>query len=595
MIRRMVRTLRSGRPLPAALLAAATVLLLVAPVLGLGLSARATIASDVAARIAQDRVDSADLAARLLADDLHDAGRAIASLALDPEVARALRTNDRAALAAEIARFRAAWPGFMSVLALDARGTELVIGATNASGSLPPVLAGSAGAADRSTRDYFIGPLSTAGPFVSEAYRSGAPGNPALVAVSIAVREGSDLRGVMVGTLQPQDLIEPLAIADQADGRELVVVDKRSHVVASTEAARVPLSDAGLPELVAALEGKSGSVAQMLGSGERVVTYVPVRGASWTLYVIDDPSVVLALERGVESQIGLATAIATAFAAVAGAVLVGLFAALSRRSSELADSRSALESANAELLLANKHKSEFLASVSHELRTPLNAIIGFTDLLDEQLAPAVTERQRRYFRNVRESGEHLLDLISDVLDLSRVDSGRIDLRPVPITLEQLFEPVIANARRAATEHGLGFESDVAPATVRVDPGRVRQVLYNLTSNAAKFTPRGSIRCSAWIFGDALVFEVGDTGIGIPADRRPRVFGMFERVNEDRSEARGTGLGLALSKRLVEAQGGTIDFASRVDAGTTFRVRIPGVGVPETAPAPDGDTITEVPA
>jgi len=124
---------------------------------------------------------------------------------------------------------------------------------------------------------------------------------------------------------------------------------------------------------------------------------------------------------------------------------------------------------------------------------------------------------------------------------------------------------------------------------------VRQVLYNLTSNAAKFTPRGSIRCSAWIFGDALVFEVGDTGIGIPADRRPRVFGMFERVNEDRSEAKGTGLGLALSKRLVEAQGGTIDFASRVDAGTTFRVRIPGVGVPETAPAPDGDTITEVPA
>src|SRR5581483_3085551 len=230
---------------------------------------------------------------------------------------------------------------------------------------------------------------------------------------------------------------------------------------------------------------------------------------------------------------------------------------------------------NDALVEATRAKSEFLANMSHELRTPLNAILGFSEVLREQLGGALSDRHARYLRNITDAGSHLLALINDVLDLSKVEAGRITLSKQAIRLEDLLEPAIAAARTAADKSEIRFTVEApADVSVQVDPGRVRQVLYNLLSNAVKFTDAGgSVTLRVSLDADTLVVEVADTGIGIPPDRRSRVFGTFERLHEGRLGSEGTGLGLALTKRLVELHGGSIGFESEPGQGTTFRVHL----------------------
>jgi PAS domain S-box-containing protein len=225
---------------------------------------------------------------------------------------------------------------------------------------------------------------------------------------------------------------------------------------------------------------------------------------------------------------------------------------------------------------ASRAKSAFLANVSHELRTPLNAILGFSELLIEQLN--VSERQMGFLNNVHEAGKHLLKLINDVLDISRVEAGKMELRREPMDLSVLLEPVIATMRLAADRQGVHFEtSATSGSTIMVDPTRVRQILDNLLSNAVKFTPTGGrVHLTATIEDDAVLFEVRDSGVGIPSESHGRVFGTFERFHEHEDDgAPGTGLGLALTKVLVELHGGSITFVSAVGIGTTFFVRLPG--------------------
>jgi signal transduction histidine kinase/ActR/RegA family two-component response regulator len=237
-----------------------------------------------------------------------------------------------------------------------------------------------------------------------------------------------------------------------------------------------------------------------------------------------------------------------------------------------------LASANRDLSHATKVKSEFLANMSHELRTPLNAILGFSGLLSEQLNGSLNDKQKRFLRNIHEAGDHLLELINDVLDLSRVEAGRLELRPEVLVLDVLLEPVSAAGRTAAQARGVLYATE-APDTAPIflDPTRVRQILFNLVSNAIKFTPGGGqVTLRASIEGRELRFDVADTGIGIPDEAHGRMFGVFERFHEDRTEAAGTGLGLAVTKRLVEAMGGSISFESEVGKGTTFHVSLPDV-------------------
>ncbi len=237
-----------------------------------------------------------------------------------------------------------------------------------------------------------------------------------------------------------------------------------------------------------------------------------------------------------------------------------------------------LASANRELSQATRVKSEFLANMSHELRTPLNAILGFSGLLSEQASGAMNDKQKRFLRNIHEAGEHLLELINDVLDLSRVEAGKLELRPEVLTLDVLLEPVTAAGRTAGQAKGVLYTTEAPDAVpLFLDPTRVRQVLFNLVSNAVKFTSGGGhVTLRALVEGRELRFEVADTGVGIPEAARDRMFGVFERFHEGSTEATGTGLGLALTKRLVEQMNGSISFQSEEGKGTTFSVGLPDV-------------------
>jgi signal transduction histidine kinase/ActR/RegA family two-component response regulator len=237
-----------------------------------------------------------------------------------------------------------------------------------------------------------------------------------------------------------------------------------------------------------------------------------------------------------------------------------------------------LATVNSELSEATRVKSEFLANMSHELRTPLNAILGFSGLLAEQIAPTISVKQQRFLNNIGEAGQHLLELINDVLDLSKVEAGKLDLRPEVVTLDVLLEPVCAATRGAAQAKGVKFEVEAPHGeSVFVDQTRVRQILFNLLSNAVKFTPSGgTVMLSARTSGTDLDIAVADSGVGIPPESRDRVFGVFERLHEGRVDAAGTGLGLALTKRLVEEMRGRISFESEESHGTTFRVVLPDV-------------------
>jgi signal transduction histidine kinase len=231
-----------------------------------------------------------------------------------------------------------------------------------------------------------------------------------------------------------------------------------------------------------------------------------------------------------------------------------------------------------ELEAASRHKSEFLANMSHELRTPLNAIIGFSEvLLDPAMAVPDAERQQ-FLEDILSSGKHLLSLINDILDLSKVEAGRMELQFAPFNLPLAIESAITLIRERASRHGIAVSvmADAALGEIVADERKVRQILLNLLSNAVKFTPDGGrIEVSAGRAGDYVEVSVRDTGIGIALEDQATVFEEFRQVGGPRTQVlEGTGLGLALAKRFVDLHGGTIGVQSAVGQGTTFTVTLP---------------------
>ena len=245
-----------------------------------------------------------------------------------------------------------------------------------------------------------------------------------------------------------------------------------------------------------------------------------------------------------------------------------------------------LESDNLQMQEANRLKSQFLANMSHELRSPLNAIIGFSDLLASDGIPVAPEQQRQFIGHIGTSGRHLLKLINDVLDLSKVESGKFEFYPEPVDLPGLIGDVRSIMFSLLQRKGLALQVEVAPeiASVVTDPARLKQVLFNYLSNAIKFSPDGgtiTVRASAE--GSAgFRIEVTDRGIGIAPADLPRLFVEFQQLDDGyQKRHQGTGLGLALTRRLVEAQGGSVGVRSVPGQGSTFHLvlpRAPGLAV-----------------
>ncbi|WP_076261923.1 GAF domain-containing protein [Intrasporangium flavum] len=247
-----------------------------------------------------------------------------------------------------------------------------------------------------------------------------------------------------------------------------------------------------------------------------------------------------------------------------------------------------LEQQSVELAEASRHKSEFLASMSHELRTPLNAVIGFSEVLLERMFGELNERQEDYLRDIHSAGRHLLALLGDILDLSKIEAGRMELDLSTFPVEDVIAQALALVRERATLHGIDLTLEVADSlgVVTADELRLKQVLLNLLSNAVKFTPDGGrVDVRGWRDGDDVLVTVTDTGIGIdPADQE-RIFDSFQQGERSASTSEGTGLGLTLSRRIVELHGGRLWLTSTPGKGSTF-----GIAVPQRAPgAPPDET------
>ena len=234
-----------------------------------------------------------------------------------------------------------------------------------------------------------------------------------------------------------------------------------------------------------------------------------------------------------------------------------------------------------QLELASQHKSQFLASMSHELRTPLNAIIGLTEMMCTNAARFGTEKAQEPLRRVNAAGTHLLGLINEVLDLSKIEAGKLELNPEPVNLAQLIDEVIATAGQLAekNQNRLIVEAQENVGALNADSMRLKQILLNLLSNACKFTKEGEVALRVRRVADGrdwVELAVADTGIGLTAEQQARLFQEFTQA--DSLTARrygGTGLGLALSRKLARMMGGDVTMTSEPGKGSVFTVRLPG--------------------
>lgn len=250
-----------------------------------------------------------------------------------------------------------------------------------------------------------------------------------------------------------------------------------------------------------------------------------------------------------------------------------------------------LEIATRNLEAANRHKSEFLASMSHELRTPLNAVIGFSEVLQASMFGPLNEKQSEYVNDILESGRHLLSLINDILDLSKIEAGRTELELSTFDLAAAIENAIVLTKERALRRGLRLDRQLAPdlGLVQADERKLKQVLVNLLSNAVKFTPEGgTITLSASRSLEAVTLSVRDTGIGIAPNDQKLIFEEFRQVGNDyTSKQEGTGLGLTLARRFVELHGGRLWVESALGQGSTFSLTIPLQPTSAVAPQDPG--------
>jgi two-component system, NtrC family, sensor kinase len=249
---------------------------------------------------------------------------------------------------------------------------------------------------------------------------------------------------------------------------------------------------------------------------------------------------------------------------------VRLFKELEASNRDLADKSRQLE-------VASQHKSEFLANMSHELRTPLNAIIGFSEVLSEKMFGELNEKQEEYSKDIHASGQHLLSLINDILDLSKIEAGRMELELSDFHLPTALDSALTLVRERAGRRGITLQMNVDErlGQIQADERKVRQVVLNLLSNAIKFTPEGGrIEVRAVPMDGSVEVSVSDTGVGIAPEDQDAIFEEFRQVGTAEKKAEGTGLGLTLCRKFVELHGGRIWVKSQVGAGSTFTFTIP---------------------
>jgi signal transduction histidine kinase len=473
-------------------------------------------------------------------------------------------------------------------------GTDITaIDIANAAGAVLETVNGSSGFAGGSVgpsvnsvadRDYFQ--LARAG----TATIQGVTTEPLQLdhAVVIAVPIGSSqysttVVGVLIGELSGSDLAGHLR-SQLGPFEDLYIVDGNGRLLgraAVPQAAAAELKGDPIVQQLLAGTPVAGERRDPVTGTTRLLSSSPVGSTGqpgWTVVAVQDTG---GVEAETASVLADQRALRVALVAILllGSFAFGRVAARSVRQQQLlAAALGQVEAKSREVEAANRHKSEFLANMSHELRTPLNAIIGFSAVLSQQMFGAINAKQGEYLGDIQTSGQHLLSLINDILDLSKVEAGKMELQLSSFSLTAALESVLLMVRERAAGRGIALSTEIDPAIgqIEADERKVKQIVLNLLTNAVKFTPAGgTVTLRATRDGAGIVVAVRDSGVGIAPTDQARVFEEFAQgALAATAEQEGTGLGLTLSRKLVELHGGRIWVESDLGKGSTFSFTLP---------------------
>jgi len=568
------------------------------------------------------------LSAQAVAATLRNALHILQVAGEEEGLRQAVQVGDRPSLLAEVRAIQQHSPDFASVFVLDVNGIALA-------NSLDPGVVGQG----FREREYFEGVMRSRSAYVSPVPYVGAATRVHTLAVAAPIwGPQRELLGVVAGTFTLERLSQLLAPARAAGSRgmeqgQVYLVSPLGVILAHTDpskrATKVAEADTGVR---AVLAGRRGSVTWEDESGEtQLGVFAPLPEIGWGLVYTHPYQSWLSAPELVQGLLP-ALLVVLALAAVAGALaartlsrpildlqqaasrlregafatrlpedrrdeLGDLAAAFNRMAAALqdlytnleakvAERTATLKATNLELARASQVKSEFLARMSHDLRTPLNAVIGFADLLLLQQVGPLNDKQQRYLGHVANAGRHLLVLINDILDLTRVEAGKLEIHPELCHVPTILEETLALFRTQALARRITLAVEIGSplGDLMADRIRLQQILHNLVSNAVKFTPEGGIvTATAQQIGLELELSVRDTGVGISPEDHQRIFEVYEQVGSAEGRQKGTGLGLAITKRLVELHGGSIRVESAPGQGSLFTVRLPGATPVEVEP------------
>jgi signal transduction histidine kinase len=563
-------------------LVALVALLVVVPILLLGESS----GSDMQQRLRAERLalgtQAADRAGEQIQTQLSLARQLMENLGHKDALGAAVQLKDASGAKLEAGSVFDNSTDIAAVDVADVTGAVLVTvtGSSNFSGgTAAPAVATVA------DRDYFRAALAGAPATLSGPTQALQLDAPVVIAVPVSSGNSPTIVGVIIAELRGSDLAGHLR-SQLGPFADLYIVDGNGRLVGRAAVPSAPAADLkGEPVVQQLLAGTAvaGELRDPVTGTTRLLTSSAIDATGrpgWTVVAVQDTG-------GVEAE--TATVLAdqrTLRLALVAILLLGTFAfariaaASVRQRRQLAVALGQVEAKSREVETANRHKSEFLANMSHELRTPLNAIIGFSEVLRQQMFGTINPKQGEYLEDIQTSGQHLLSLINDILDLSKVEAGKMELQLSRFSLPAALESVLLMVRERAGGRGIALRTALDPAIDQLDADerKVKQVVLNLLTNAVKFTPSGgTVTLETKRDGAGVLVSVRDTGVGIAPADQARVFEEFAQAGEAAASGQeGTGLGLTLSRRLVELHGGRIWVESEPGKGSTFSFTLPPV-------------------
>jgi signal transduction histidine kinase len=528
------------------------------------------------------------IVAGLMENHLRQSRIVVESFATRPSVSRLAASGQFSALVPELEEARRLRPDFESIAVYDLTG------------ELRAVTPARPAAHNAGRSEWFAAVSKDWQPYTSGLYHDGSDAQTWLAATIVPVK---DPTGVPVALLVAPQSIESVTkeiygLQTNESTTQILFMDQNGQAIGRRHKAVALVT---MPPEIGQLVSRTSPTVEgrfiPIAGENSLVAAAPIGASGWTL-ILQLPET--ALRKALwdyEKNLAWLGVFIGFVALGGGAFVASLYKRLREGDDRLRLANAELEVANTQLELRNravehatKLKSAFLASMSHELRTPLNAIIGFSGLLSQQTAGELNPKQLRFVHHIETGSKHLLQLINDILDLSKIESGQMELQCEDLSIEQLLPEVLSTIKPLAMSKHIDLVERVDGTTrVHADHVKVKQILYNLLSNAIKFTPQGgTVAVECFNEPDAVRVTVVDSGIGISPEDLDLIFQEFRQVTVPTNGPReGTGLGLAITRKLVERHGGTIQVKSELRKGSEFSFTLPKS---QAVPAPVGPAV-----